>query len=366
MAALAAAGLTLAASLVSAGSPVGPGRLLRPRPAGPGVTVMTRNLHFGTDFGPVLEADGIDEILAAMRDVFEEVKASRIPERAQALAAEIAAARPDLVGVQEAARWRSEPLSDLLGGSATEYDMLDLLVEALEALGEPYDVVGTHIAAEFSAPALTSGGGCCRTIRFRDREAILVRRASLGKRLRLANARQGSFDARPPGDVGGATPGWVSVDVRLRTRHAFRFVTTHLTPDLADVQAAQGAELLAGPLDTPLPVVLACDCNSPPDGSETPTYGALIAAGLVDAWAATHPADPGPTCCQQVPGLANEASLLDVRVDLVLVRGGPGVASAARVGGEPADRTVSGLWPSDHAGVVAALTLPLKRTGAMP
>ena len=28
------------------------------------------------------------------------------------------------------------------------------------------------------------------------------------------------------------------------------------------------------------------------------------------------------------------------------------------VGEEPADRTASGLWPSDHAGVIATLTLP--------
>jgi hypothetical protein len=64
-----------------------------------------------------------------------------------------------------------------------------------------------------------------------------------------------------------------------------------------------------------------------------------------------------------VPGLDNAASLLDVRVDLVLVRGGLGIGSAVRVGEDPDDRTPSGLWPSDHAGVVAGLTLPLKRSG---
>jgi hypothetical protein len=34
------------------------------------------------------------------------------------------------------------------------------------------------------------------------------------------------------------------------------------------------------------------------------------------------------------------------------------VASARVVGDQPGDRTPGGLWPSDHAGLVATLRIP--------
>jgi hypothetical protein len=44
-------------------------------------------------------------------------------------------------------------------------------------------------------------------------------------------------------------------------------------------------------------------------------------------------------------------------VDLVLTRGPFHVGKASLVGGGTADRLPSGLWPSDHASVVATLEL---------
>jgi hypothetical protein len=56
--------------------------------------------------------------------------------------------------------------------------------------------------------------------------------------------------------------------------------------------------------------------------------------------------------------LRNPSPTLTKRVDLVLTRGGFETVSADVLGEEPGDRTPSGLWPSDHAGVVATLRLP--------
>jgi hypothetical protein len=42
----------------------------------------------------------------------------------------------------------------------------------------------------------------------------------------------------------------------------------------------------------------------------------------------------------------------------VLYRGGFTVREAAVVGDQVENRTPSGFWPSDHAGVVATLKLP--------
>ena len=49
------------------------------------------------------------------------------------------------------------------------------------------------------------------------------------------------------------------------------------------------------------------------------------------------------------------------RIDLVQFRGPFTIEDVQVVDASPADRTRLGLWPSDHAGVVATLTL---RSGA--
>ena len=53
--------------------------------------------------------------------------------------------------------------------------------------------------------------------------------------------------------------------------------------------------------------------------------------------------------------LLNTTVDFDRRLDLVLFRGGPCALDADVVGDELSDRTPSGLWPSDHGGVVATL-----------
>ncbi len=154
--------------------------------------------------------------------------------------------------------------------------------------------------------------------------------------------------------------GWESVDVNIQGRF-FRFVTTHLETYSASVQVAQGNELLQGPGNTSLPVVFAGDFNSAagsggPD--QTPTYGNLIAAGLVDSWNVAHPGVPGYTWPLHGEDPSTSSSTPTERIDLVLYRGGFGTLGAQRIGNTTADLTPSGLWPSDHAGVVTTLQLP--------
>jgi hypothetical protein len=60
----------------------------------------------------------------------------------------------------------------------------------------------------------------------------------------------------------------------------------------------------------------------------------------------------GFTCCQK-SNLRNDVSNLSRRIDYVFVRNDMEVQKAQRVGHRQIDRTPSGLWPSDHAGVVA-------------
>ena len=94
--------------------------------------------------------------------------------------------------------------------------------------------------------------------------------------------------------------------------------------------------------------------NSPGDGSGV-AYNNVIAAGFTDAAVAGGRGNT-VTCCQDFD-LLNPISALDARVDFVLFRGHFSVKRAAVVGDRPRDRTRSGLWPSDHAGLVAVLRI---------
>jgi endonuclease/exonuclease/phosphatase family metal-dependent hydrolase len=97
------------------------------------------------------------------------------------------------------------------------------------------------------------------------------------------------------------------------------------------------------------------DFNSNADGTGTPTYSKLKDAGFIDAWTVKGKGT-GFTCCQS-EDLLNQNSSLDERSDLVLFRGDFKVKDIKVVGNSQNDRTISGLWPSDHAGVVTTLKL---------
>jgi hypothetical protein len=71
--------------------------------------VMTRNMDEGTDFGPIFSATTFDQFAAEVAAAYIEVQQSNIPERAAALAREIKAKQPDLVGLQEVSVWRTGP-----------------------------------------------------------------------------------------------------------------------------------------------------------------------------------------------------------------------------------------------------------------
>jgi endonuclease/exonuclease/phosphatase family metal-dependent hydrolase len=237
-------------------------------------------------------------------------------------------------------------------------DYVQLLRDALAARGLKYDVV---VQLENFDAELPSALGF--DVRHTDRSVILARADLRTSELKLTNAQAGNFETNCILPTPGLGPvnfrrGWAAVDVKVRGK-SFRLVSAHLdfaclqfTPA---IQLAQAAELLDGPAATSLPVVLAGDFNSPADGTGV-TYNLLTASGFGDAAAAAGLGGL-PTCCQ-APNLLNPASQLTRRVDLVLYRGSFGVGAAEVLGDHVDDRTPSGLWPSDHAGIAATLVLP--------
>ena len=136
-----------------------------------------------------------------------------------------------------------------------------------------------------------------------------------------------------------------------------RFVSTHLERATAPtIQALQAGELRQVVKRSPHPVVLVGDFNSRADASGTASYSLFAEWGFVDAWSQANPGAAGYTCCQ-ADDLSNSVTRLNERIDHVFTQG-PFTATAALImGGGLTGRTVSGLWPSDHAGGVVRLQM---------
>lgn len=320
--------------------------------------VMTRNLYLGADIFKVTEAQTTAEIVARVTEAWQTVQATDFAERAKRLAAEIQAADPHVVGLQEVSLYRIQSPGDLPGfvpAQDTAQDFLAMLMSELDALGLSYDAVVQSTNADVEMPMLDAQGGQ-DDIRMTDRDVILVRAD-----LTWANPSTAQYADRYVVVVGGALPvpffrSWTSADVTL-DGHTFRFVNTHLETQVdPDAQLAQGLELIGMLEDETLPTVLVGDFNSRADGTGTATYGRFTQAGWEDAWSLGGSGD-GFTCCN-AEDLMNTTVNFDERIDLVFLSPGDfEVKGMDVVGNQLADRTPDGLWPSDHAGVVATLRL---------
>ena len=330
------------------------------------VRVMTRNVYHGVanELAVVSGATSFPDFMAKAAAVYQGYHARKFDERAAALAAEIDAARPDFIGLQEAVLIRTQSPADGPATPATtvDLDFVEILLDALAARGLRYEIVVQAAGWDIEVPTALGFD-----LRHTDREVILGR-AGKGADLEWSNAQGGNFVtncALPTAVLGPITirRSWVSVDARVKGEE-FRMVSTHLDGDCLSVtpafQRAQAKELLAGPAATDLPLLLIGDLNSPGDGTGV-TYNDLMSAGFSDAWTEAG-SGPDLTCCE-AGDLLNAASALNRRIDFVLFRGEFTALTTYLVGNDSSDKTPSGMWPSDHAGVVALMKVPKVRHG---
>ena len=333
------------------------------------MTLMTQNTLHGTQIGIVLSAPP-SQIPLAVGRAYALVPSSQPAERMGRIADQIAASNPDVVGLQEAVKWLAQRPGDFLIGNPTaastvEYDLVELIVEALRARGADYRVAIIVDNTDIELPGLPPNTLPLPQnffdVRLVDRVAILVR-----SNVEFWNAQGGNYDAGLQLQIGPVQRkflrGWASIDLKIHGR-TVRFLTTHLeTQDAPPVQLAQANELIAIVERSPLPVVMAGDFNSAanataPPSTKTASYGTLLSAGFQDAWTEAYPGDEGLTCCHD-GSLVNPIVSFDQRLDLVLTRGFATAGSGAVVGDELADFAVTNRWPSDHAGLFMAVRLP--------
>ena len=342
------------------------------------VDMMTRNLYLGADLTPAIVASSIPAFVDANGQILREVDANDFPLRAEGLADEILRTKPDLVGLQEVALWRTKTPASLGGppsATTVRYDYLQELLDELNAgngkngNGKPhYRVVVVQKEFDLEAPADANevandgpGGPLADAelnARLTMRDVILARRDA---GVQTWNEQGDNFanllELKILGNPIFVDRGWTATDAKVRGSHAFRFVNTHLEAFHPLVRQAQAAELVApgGPATSNLPVVLLGDLNS--DDNTVPpvdrlAYETLIGAGMVE-----RSTDDPLSCCLNSSllevGKGGSIADFDHQVDHVLTRDPAlvGLRSSTVTGLQP----VNGFWDSDHAGLFSSL-----------
>ena len=348
------------------------------------VNVMTRNLYLGADLTPALESKSTAEFIEANGGIVRQVEATNFPVRASGLAKEIREKKPDLVGLQEVALWRTAPpsLGPVFSGrpEATEvkYDFLKLLLAQLNKKQALYKPVVVQDEFDFEAPADANGqpgdgpGGGTGILanaevngRLTMRDVILMR---LHSGVRVGNPKSGHFEHLLVVKVAGSkeisvTRGWTSVDATVRGSRKLHFVNTHLEAfdpetQVPSIRAQQASELVAagGPATSGLPVILLGDLNSdvktevkPGDGQ---AYRVLLGAGFRE-----RATDKPTGCCinSSYDLRTGSAAEMDHKVDHVMTDTPKKVklVSSAVTGRQKQN----GYWDSDHAGLFSSLLI---------
>jgi len=330
------------------------------------VDVMTRNLYLGADLGPAIAATTPDELSAANGQILREVVHNDFPTRAKGLAQELLAEKPDLVGLQEVALWRTTPLS--AAATPIGYDYLPELLAELNKNGKRYEVVVVQEEFDLEAPADYNGLPNDGPVpgfpnaemlgRLTMRDVILARH---GAGVQTWNAQGGNFSTLLEVPILGQPKpikrGWTETDAKVRGSHPFHFVNTHLEAFQPLIREAQAKELVApgGPATSSLPVVLLGDLNSDDDTVSFPdtlAYEALVTAGMVE-----RSTDDPLSCCLRASelGVGDGGSVADFdhQVDHVMTDdpGNVTLRNSEVTGLLP----VNGFWNSDHAGLFSSL-----------
>lgn len=354
------------------------------------IKVLSRNIYLGADIFPVLAAAQDPDPLAvplAVTEVFQTAQATNFPERAAALADEIASHSPDVIGLQEVSIWSTQIPGDFLAGNPSQatdvaYDFLAILQANLQARGMHYEIAASVDNADIELPfvaGITAQGPILGDVRLQDRDVTLVRSG-----VAFSNEFSGNFTYNGVVDINGVeasfTRGYNMVDINVKGAD-YRFVNTHLevggSEPFKSLQAVQMNELLAlvnATSNPSTPVILVGDINSDPleapfvsesgipglDGLPlVPPYLQAVGTGYADTWTLQKKIKgDGFTCCFD-DAVADETAELSSRIDHVFIKtnGRDVERSMSKVlGDSAADMTeTSNLYPSDHAGVYAKI-----------
>ena len=362
----------------------------------PKIKAMTRNLYLGADIFKVVEAaqENPDDPLAvpiAVSELYHTMLFTNFWARAEAIADEIEAKKPDVIGLQEVSKYFKQTPSDFINGGAEQasfvvIDFYDVLNDALLDRGLYYKEFEQK-NADIELPMLDfKSSNLFSDVRMVDRDMVLVKDDGYNPQEVLTKNYEYNLSINLSGMELTFNRGFLIIDVNVNDED-FRFVNTHLEvrgepgSPFRFFQFAQMAELLQT-LGTytsfaPKPIVMVGDFNSSPedvpgtaylpDGSAvdyTPPYMLAVSAGYLDAWTEQKNYGDGFTSGFG-EYISNPFDDLTTRIDLIFVDPYDLTIDKVKcdvVGDKfwdmvpnPLMPRILRLWPSDHAGVVGKI-----------
>ena len=377
------------------------------------VTVMTRNVYLGADVAAALSL--IPDMPAAAQSLWDQLRATDINVRAPALAREIIAARPDVLGMQEVASWECRAG---LGGSTVVFDFSSIILDATRAAGVPYVIASAGGSQArnpgYSIPAIpfvtmVHDPATFQPLFGSDDAACGF---SISDVIAVPEERSSSVRAAGAVDYAETTAlvpllmvvprGYVWADIEFDGAPA-RFVSTHLesfsSSGAVPPSAIQARQLVRDLSVSSMPLVVLGDFNSDPrdprESSANPgdqpvvseacpaqagsdptcsAYWTMVDAGFVDAGPdSTDPANltwggaadlagPDAARIEAARAMGNGVGFTD-RLDYIFASNGARVDTAQLVGQTWPEG--EGNWScgertclaSDHAGVVAQVKI---------
>lgn len=317
------------------------------------LTVMTYNVYVGGSAAPLLAVENLLQVPQEVANMYNAVIASDFPGRAAAMAKSIKTYQPHLIGLQEISLVRRQSPGDrLTGGEPAEevhFDFLEIMMEALQTEGLNYQVAAKvqNFDIEMPMGSFTEYDD----VRLTDFDVILARSdVTVSRPVNMNYNSKLTID-----DLFiEVLRGYVAIDATV-SGVTYRVVNTHLEAEAIgrESRVAQVQELVNNLQDETLPIILLGDFNTPaPNGT---AYQILLSAGYVDVWQVDSEGI-GNTCCE-ANDLLNEESAHFMRIDQIFIRNLelPSQILTHTIGDTPSERLPSGLWPSNHAGVVAHL-----------
>jgi hypothetical protein len=347
------------------------------------VKVMTRNIYLGADLSPALNANSFPAFTAANGAILREVEATDFPRRVIGLAQEIQQKKPDLIGIQEGAWWRTGPPPTLQApyaqgpngnftATTDKYNFLQILLGALEDRGLSYEIAVEKVEFDFEAPTDYDnnpntglfGGEVMGRLTMRD--AILVNEDSRVK-AKLKNPQSGTYSSLYTPNISGidvpVTRGWTAGDITVqkgkgksKVKRKFRFVNTHFEAfddetQRPSIRALQATEVVNGPASKKRTIMLG-DFNSNVPGvqpGDEQAFQVILDAGF------QRRATSNPLSCCVNNLFTAPPSQFDHQVDHVVTNMGnkAKLVNSSVTGLEQ----VNGIYNSDHAGVFSKLKL---------
>ena len=341
--------------------------------AGPGampIQVYAQNVYPGFDIDAVEAAFGQspEAAVMALTNGLLVLDATNWRERAARMAREIEARDPDVIVLNELVtvkRQGFQTVSGFLAGTPFEplapywaelpdqtTDFLPIIAEELAKRGLHYDLVDTLRLTDVTIPI--PDFPVIVAAQYIDRDAMFARAD-----VQVDAVTTDTF-AVSLQSIATQTRGWIAADVQVHGK-PWLVVGTHPAPNWVEAgKTPHITELLGAVAGATRPTIIAGDLNLLPTSAE---YGQLAAAGFVDLWMLRNGNSPlRATCCHGDDETLRDANDgLEKTIDYVMARAIPGYAIGpvqfTIFGDNLTERTATGMWPSDHAGLFAQLVL---------